>query len=614
MDKPNTPGGTDSSKSPWADDSGSEGGFGATGVFGTVQIPEEPQGQAVKPGPTLPWETAAPAPAAAAPPPVIPAKPLVEPVVHKVVFGSGEESSTQLLDRIRMVSAERAPAAPASQGVGGFTELLRTLSSDPAAAAPVAAAPVAPVVVAPAPMAEKRSPSPAVSGFTSLLQTLNASETAAPAKPAQPGPAYTPAAYAPAALTPLNPPSTLPAPSPGGFTELLQMSAPASPEPSFAPAQPLPAWGAPLGGQVPGSTSGPAFGSASFSTPAPAESKPGTFTQLFGTFSAEEPSAPPPADPPQSSASSGGPGSFTRMLSLEPTSPRVEPAYREEPLPLPGRVDYARTPDAGGPKAAPAGDPFAQTLQESLPVAPSAPAAGGVGITRLIQMLDEPSREPAPVAPPPPRAPAGSGPGPGLWTQTFEALSKSPEAAPPVAPSWTPPPSSAPPPVYSAPSPSTMPVSGFTPSALPAPAPAAGPSEFTRILDASRLREMAMRGGGSAQGAAESAAAGAVPPPSAPGMQMPAYPAITPPTPPAMPQGGGFAAPPRPQAPAFSTMPTPHAPAMSMPAAPAVPTPQPPAVKPPAAGKLQSFVPLMLVMIIVLLVVLLVTVIFLMKH
>ena len=61
----------------------------------------------------------------------------------------------------------------------------------------------------------------------------------------------------------------------------------------------------------------------------------------------------------------------------------------------------------------------------------------------------------------------------------------------------------------------------------------------------------------------------------------------------------------------------PQAPGMHAPAPPQMPAaPQAPTVKPPEGGmgKLQQYIPLLLVLIIVLLVGLLVTVIFLMKH
>ena len=577
MDKSTTPGGAGSTNPPWPEDSGSEGSFGATGVFGTIG----PGAQAEKPaaGPDPDGERAKSAPSAAAKPqPVLGVKPLQEPVVHKVVFGSGgEESPAQLLERIRALSAERpsivdkpAATAPApaagGKGSGGFTELLRSIGGDASAPAP-AARPVAPPVARPA------AP---VSGFTSLLQSLNVPEMKVPAKPVQ--------------ATQAEPARPAPAPTPGSFTELLRVTELATPEPASAQA------------------AARGLGDAARSGPSAVQpgSKPGTFTQLFSAFGDAETSAPPPVTrEPEGAYSGGGAHSFTRMLSLEQESSTPSPAFREERTESAGDRDYGFSPatvDRGRTDAAtPSRDPFAQTLPEAQPAAESVPQASGVGITRLIQMLDEPATMAAPPALVPPASPA-TGEGPGVWTRTFASLDSSSAAAPAAVnpPSWGTPPM------------------GGVPAAMNEFAPAAsrptGPSEFTRILDASRLREEAMRGG---QAAGESPAAVqglAAPRPAVP---MPGFPAAAPPPAPGMkpvppvPQAGGFAPQPAPPYPMNFAAPVPPA---SLPSAP--PVPQPPAVKAPQAGvgKLQAYVPLLLVMIIVLLVVLLVTVIFLMKH
>ena len=610
MDKPTTPGGGDPSGFSWPEDPGSEQGFGATGIFGTLQAEEpkpKPLSIPMQPPvriPLQPFEIAAPEPPAAPtlpkiqPPVVVPV--MQEPVVHKVVLGSGTgEHPAELLDRIRMASAERSaladkPQAPqvgapgGGQGSGGFTELLRTLSGD--AAAPAAK----PAVVLAPPSGGQPAP---MSGFTSLLQTLNAQSPVAPVqKTSTPAPLDLPVISAapprvpPPAPVPASPASgpTNQAPAPGGFTELLRMSDFAAPQTSASQTS------AP---QAPG------FGELAKS-PAPwagesraVESKAGAFTQLFGTFSAADAGVPAmpgvPAAPGfgQSEPDSFAPGSFTRMLSLEQQSAPPSPAYREEPVVLPGSVDYGRTPGMATPVAETqnrdpfAADPFAQTLAPA-PVE-SAPAAGGMGITRLIQMLDEPSALPA-VPSTPMAEPSASMPpkgGPGIWTQTFEALNK---GGAPAASAAAPPPSA---PSYPAP------MGGFTPAAPP-PAQAAGqglgPSEFTRIMDASRMREMAMRGGGVAESQAPAAGA-----PRAGGMAPPSFAPPAAPAMPAMPAMGGM----------------PHPGGFAPPPPPAVAVPSAPPAKPaPPAGKLQQLVPLLLVITIVLLVVLIVTVIFLMKH
>jgi len=695
MDKPTTPAGGAGSGSPRPEDSGSETGFGATGVFGTIKLSE----QAEKPAPA---PAIKPEPEKSKPPrtsgqfPAFGGKPLEEPVVHKVVFGGGDEASAQLLDRIRMASAERPAVAentPAGQeggqGNSGFTELLRTLGGEnPAPAARQT------------PVAEVRKPAP-ISGFTSLLQTLNAPEPKAaqgtpPVKPIQLD--LRPLTPEPPKAPSLSPPPAQDASTQGSFTEYLEALAargpassnaparlpglrevppaaaapPTPPEnkpgsftqlfgtfggaetgsPAAAPVSPparLPGLGeSPLGvatppaGNKPGaftqlfgtfetaetSVSAPAPGTPPgpmpglgeapllSMTPAAPGNKPGEFTKLFGTFGNAEPSAPAPVHTERETGypPPGGMGSFTRMLSLEQMS-APEPGLREERMPLPGSVDYGLTPGTAGAgtmgSATPDRDPFSQPLQALEPVAPSTPPSSGVGITQLIRMLEQPAQPTAPPAPVLPVSPPQAG-GPGIWTQTFASLAepKAPAAPSAVPPSWAP-----------AAAPAVSPAAGFpgvggTPVLNPpgAPPTPAGPSEFTRILDASRLREMAMRGG-QAEGAA--AAAGGQPvAPQSPAVSMPSFAAPPLPPPPAMPavrgmpQPGGFAPPPPPQAPALQMN-------FAPPAAPARPVAQPPAVKPPAApgvGKFQQMVPLLLVMVIVLLVVLLVTVIFLMKH
>ena len=602
MDKPTTPAGPDAAKFPWPESSGSEEGFGATGVFGVVNEPQPAQGPAGGPGAEAERERNRPT-EVAKPQPAPGAQALAEPVVHKVVFGGGaEESSQQLLDRIRMASAERAPSAqktpvpePGAKGSAGFTELLRTLASDSPAPATAARE---------IPTPETRPPVPA-SGFTSLLQTLSAREASAtPAlnakKTMQPAVRSIPAEPARAAA----------APAPGGFTELLRTSAAEGPAYGGSQTQ------HPELGEASG------FGGAAGSIPPPGENKPGTFTQLFGTFGGAGAGPPAPAERETVDSSHGSAGSFTRMLSLEQQGVAAEPAYREERRVSPGGLDYGLTPGTAGP-AAPSRDPFSQPLPETQ-LAQSTPAATGAGITRLIQMLDEPSRPSAPPMEVRPVSPP-QGPEPGVWTQTFASLSGSnePAAPAPQAPSWPPAQPQAGASGYSAGREAKFPtpLSEPAPHAAPAASGTSGPSEFTRILDASRLREMSMRGG---QIPAAETAAPAPPPqsfappavqsfaPPRPAVPIPNYP-VAPPLPPAgmqglggMPQPGGFAPPQPPQAPGMYAPPIPAPP----------PVPQAPPMKPaePGMGKLQQFVPLLLVLVIVLLVVLLVTVIFLLKH
>lgn len=633
MDKPTTPTGPTASKPPLPEDSGSEQDFGATGVFGAVKAPERVEGLAVgsKAEPEAHGNRAT---ETAKPQPVPGPKAFAEPVVHRVVFGGGAaESSPELLDRMRMASAERlsmAEKAPvlepgskgaatgaeplaAGRGSGGFTELLRALGSE-SPASPVAAKETL----------KPETPRPAQdSGFASLLRTLSSPETAA--TPVE-SPVNT---VQPAVRSIPEEPSRAPAASgSGGFTELLRATPRGGLE--FAGPQTLP----------PGLGEASVAGGSAGVTPVSLENKPGTFTQLFGTLE-DAGASPPPATPisrETGGSSYGSAGSFTRMLSLEQQSSAAEPAFYEERKPLAGSLDYGLTPQTVGPAKA-SRDPFSQPLPETQPVqSQSTPPAAGVGITRLIQMLDEPSRAPAPrmedapVSPPP-------GTEPGVWTQTFASLSTPSE---PVAPTakmqdWPPPQA----PLGGTGSPASREASfsaSLNEPAVSTPQAASGtsgPSEFTRILDASRLRELSMRG--------SLAAGNPVPPPlptsaSPPTpIPLPNYP--VPGAPPAggmhglggMPQPGGFSPPQPPQLSGYPMNYGPHAGAIPAPGgnlpqppgmyAPAPPLPTAPPVPPVKSagsgtgmGKLQQYVPLLLVLIIVLLVVLLVTVVFLLKH
>lgn len=553
MEKPTTP--TGPNGSPWPEESGAEQDFGATGVFGVVKTPKPVQDQTAGSG-TAPHVQGPWTPESAKQQPAQESKPLAEPVVHKVVFGGGAAtSSPELLDRMRRSSAEAAaptdktPAPPpGDQSSMGFTQLLRTLGSDaPAPAAPATAAPAP----EPAPMQPKQE-----MGFTSLLQTLSSSQAeAAPA-----------------------------APSPGGFTELLRTMPSGDSSASAPPLQPK----APV--EAPWSAGAPS------TIPAPNESKPGTFTQLFRSLEGSETSAPvPPAsnqnqpEPPRGNA-----GSFTQLLSLEAQPATLPPPFPPANKPVAGDLNYGSTPKAPAPAGSMGAprDPFAPSSLPQAQPPQNAQPGSGVGITRLIQMLDEPSKPSAPrMEESPVSVPAGAGPG--IWTQTFATLSTPNEPAVPAAkaPEWTPPPPAA-------------------------PSSAAGPSEFTRILDASRMRELAMKGDPAASATPQVQPA-PLPQPAIPNFSVPP-PAV------AMPQPGGFASPQPPQMPRYPMSYTPPAAPMGgslpqyappqPPAMPAVPAPAPVKTDQAGVGKMQKYVPLLLVMVVVLLVVLLVTVIFLMKH
>ena len=589
MDKPTNPQGPNDIPGPA--DFGSDQDFGATGVFKAV----EPSDAKTEPATSQGARTGAPAsrpPDPFNPPTFMGSRPLAEPVVHKVVLGGGAESSPELLDRIRMASQERAAAvekpvgAPHSGGKpgGGFTELLRTLEVEMPSA--TAAAKVAP--------APEPRPAAQDSGFTSLLRTLGAEEPAvtAPAQPTKIAQAATVFTQEEPRRVPPGPsqapgPVPDPAPSAGGFTELLRAAPGADPMMTY-----------PLGARA-------------ATAPPPAENKPGSFTQLFGALGGSEtpPSARLPSEPVSSPG--GDAGSFTRMLSIEPPAVQAEMPRFEGNRPAADRLNYGLAPEPGQPAGASSAPFSPQPFSEPEP-APIAPQSGGVGITRLIQMLDEPSKAPMPPREAPPVSPS-PGTGPGVWTQTFASLStpSDPPAPAAKAPDWAAPPAAA----YPA-SPEARPAPSFTEAAVSAPPAASGPSEFTRILDASRMRELGMRGGQAA--GAESAVPSpqfspslpaAVPPvaPPAAGMQgggAMARPAVYPPP---VPQAPGIYAP-TPQVPQAPGM---YVPAPAVPSAPAAPPPKP---AQPAAGGLQQLVPILLIVVIVLLIVLIVTVVFLMKH
>jgi len=224
----------------------------------------------------------------------------------------------------------------------------------------------------------------------------------------------------------------------------------------------------------------------------------------------------------------------------------------------------------------------------SRPAEPMPPAQGG--FTQLLHALNQ--EEPATRAdepfiapqPPPPMAPA---PAAGGFTQLLRTLSADPVpqpvAQPPLAPPMTP---------------LTMP-----PIQQPASSPSmsGGPGEFTRVISGSQFREMQTQGP-AAQGPPvlpqQPAARPGLPP-----MQFPPTPAF--PQAPAMPQmpaAHGGAAPP--------AMPHFQPPAFQFPPAPAPPA----APQPPAPGKLQQYLPLILILNIFVLLVIVLILIFVLRH
>ena len=359
----------------------------------------------------------------------------------------------------RGAATEANPFA-GGRGSSGFTELLRALGTESPS----------PAVAAKETLEPEMRPPAQDSGFTSLLRNLSAQETAItptanPIKTVQP----------PVQSFAEEPRKDPVASGSGGFTGLLRAMPGVTPE-----------FGGPQT-QTSGPVEAPVAGGAAGAIPASSENKPGAFTQLFSTVggaSANSPSA--PVDRGTGDSSRGSAGSFTQMLSLEQQSSPAEPAFHQERRPLPGRIDYGLTPQTVGPAEVGQGPFSPAPLPEAQPIQ-STPPGAGVGITRLIQMLDEPAkappprREDAPVRPPP-------GAGPGVWTQTFASLATPHEPPAPAesAPDCSPPQAQR----IGAPASSET---SFPPAlnmppmdASPIPSRSSGPSEFTRILDASR--------------------------------------------------------------------------------------------------------------------------------
>jgi hypothetical protein len=453
-----------------------------------------------------------------------------------------------LAEPVKVEIPTAAPPPPSASSPGAFTQMFRTLDAHaPSAAEPSAGS---------ATQSFQSPPSPPVVAVTR--------EAVPPASSA-------PGSFTQMFSTPLSQPvaeSRPQAPAPGSFTQMFRsLDTPAEPPRSGVP----PATGTPgTFTQMFGTLGSPGAEPQRVDTP-PARAEAGSFTQLFGTLSdtpPTQPAAPPPAFPPsQPSGSDFGRGGASQVFSTQRDMP--EPAYQ---------------PSSNAGYGTPAGPP-----------SPATPAGGG--LTQLLRTLDY-----SPQSTPPSASsdPLRLSPQPGTFTSAYGNLEGS--SAYPQSPT----PSQS----FAQPAPvenrdATQAFRAPTAPALPASPPvSAGPSEFTRILNASSFRESLLRGG-----EAVPAEAAASPAQSAPGMGFPpvAMPPVKMPTAPAMPSGGGGAAP------HAWTMPAaPHAPAA--PQVPQVKAPELPKVAAPAAGKMQQMLPLMLILIIFLLIAVLVAVVILMKH
>jgi hypothetical protein len=531
--------------------------------------------------------------------PVISVEPPVQETPRVETPPAAPGSFTQLFSSLDASKNEAAKVqeTPAASGPGSFTQMLNAPLGAEGRSASVEPQPAAPPVAPSAP-----------GSFTQMFQALDTpvepAKVEATAAPSTPG-SFTQMFSTPASA-PVEPsvavPQTRPAaPStPGSFTQMFQ--ALDTPQPEAVKVENKPAGGSPGAFTQMFSRLNSPSEEASKAEAKPASSGAGSFTQLFGTLNAE----PGPLSPP------------AKVESFSPAQPVYREAAFEQPQPDEGRAPDAGTSgvsqvfstyraapeaaraDAFSPSAAPPYNPPVR------PTEPSAPAKGG--LTQLLRTLDQPG--------PSGGQPLSSGQGfpapsqqPGAFTAVYGKLDGGNAAPPPVAP--VPPPQNYPPSFPPAADNRDATQAFRMPQAsapLAAPPVGAGPSEFTRILNASTLRESLLRGEGAP--AAEPAVAAPAQSPSGmgfPPVAMPSMPSIASPhvglPNMSIPHGGGGAAP---QAPHLSMPATPQAPQL-----PKVPTVQ---VAAPGGGKMQQYLPLLLIMIIFLLVAVLVAVIFLMKH
>lgn len=631
MDKPTRVAGSDDSDDRGPSDSASAEGIGATGVFESVKSPETLD------GPRARWEeeiVRKPAPVTevgnARPSPIV--EPLAEPVVHKVVLGGGHSTdSTQLLSRMRKASAEKAPQVrtPPSNEAGdkagtsgadttgrdqsgpGFTQLLRSLGAD----SPAPAGSAKPNLASSAYPPTQRDlflSDPSSTGTTQASErdsdplvtakhTADSSGSEAAAGGAKPS-------------------------EPGEFTKLLRATQYGSTD-SHVFAMPDAVAG-----------KGPEGSGTARSASSSSGNQPGEFTKLLSSLggSAAPSSTPATYEPEMGHSSRGSGGSFTEMLAMEQKSAPIESEIFGDRKPATDHFNFDRPIPQHNPPAASQG-PFAS--RELVDVQPDAqgPQGANPGITRLIQMLDSPSKSPSPVVEPPPASPAGQA-GPGAWTRTFTSLDDSNEqpgataGQVPYRPVSQERPGSA----AAAIGPGKETSGRFNERVAPASPPlsgSAGPSEYTRIIDASRMRESAMASGHSAEAALQRPAAPAAPPQVQ--VQMPSYPISVSPGMVGMqgmgnlphvggvgsgqplhvpgypmnigPQGGSISV----MGGSVSVTPGMHVPAIPPASAPLAPPAKQAAT---GMGKLQQYVPLLLIVIIFLLIGLLVTVVFLLKR
>jgi len=627
MDDSRKPGNSAPTRYPWQNEEGSGEDLGATGVFGTAPDsmieggpgPIPPSGQEENSGQGELRGSPRQAPDLGG------RDGPKEPIVHKVGLGSGSAPAPiDLLELLRTSSPmaettpvpalaetqarpraalfQPAPDTPSGSSPGqsseGFTQLLRALSGDSTVASPAKQ---------PEPIRQTVASSDSLfgrpeSGFTALAGTQNTDD-----RDEQPE-------KRPDLRTPT--PSAPPSDAASGFTALLQGFSGDAPSSGVRQqnSRPLDENPRPI---LPVDTpSAPIYPSG--------QAAPGAFTQLFSALNskAAEPAITNPgranapaiyAERGPGSRPSGEEPSFTQLISTIGNPPSKASAYGDNRPPL--LEDFSRKPPPG--REDPLGSSQLPTGIGDWSRAPalqpeSSPGSGG--LTQLLRTLDEPAKGPEmPVAYPPAGAPAPSSGSGSLFTQTYKKLD---EPVEPLSP--TPPPSYSPPSKPSATQPFASPLTGGIfpdqgPAAPVAPNLPAAPSEFTQMIDASKLREMQRQGGPStapATGLAASAQPLGMPMlPAAPNLQwqpqMPPAPAPLQP-----PQFNPAMQMPNPAMQMPQYMPPAAMPQMPAPAPVAAPAP----AAPPAMGKMQQYLPLLLIIIIFLLVVILVTVVFLLKH
>ena len=412
-----------------------------------------------------------------------------------------------------VITEPQQTATPAQ--AGSFTQLFQVLDAPPAVEAKHEEKFVPPV--------ETRAPEPepATAGsFTQLFSTLGESQTPAAPRASQP--------FIPPAT---EPPAPQPGPSaPGSFTQLFSsLGDSATPRPAHPSPEPF--------------AQPTASASPDRATQTPPSSS-GSFTQLFKTL--DEPQKPEDGTTPPRQG-----GDFYAPSKPADVPPPLRPAADSSDSGLGASQIFSAYTPPPEKKSEASLPPFAANSgygETARPPQPAAPESGG--LTQLLRMLDQPGtpvNQSAPAVAPPVALPQAAS-----FTSAYETLNS---ASPPIPG----PPSPKPSPAITAP----------IPSPISAPS---GPSEYTRILNASALREAGIRAGTSAA-------------PQAPVVQA---------TP-----GAATAA-----APQITVPKLPEAPSL----------PQVKAPEAPAPNKMQQYLPLLLVIIIFLLVIILVTVVFMLKH